>query len=332
MSFAYITEPGVKISKKGGKFVVSRDDAVILEIPSETLEGLVLMSTVQVSSQVMVELLKRNIPMTWLSPTGICYGRLESMEHTHVLRQEQQVLQRESPFALAMGKKTIATKIHNQMTILNRYNRTVKNPEVKAAVAKLGGLKKNLANTTERAKIMGFEGLAAKTYFAALGRLVKTEFAFTGRSKQPPTDPFNAMISFGYTLLMHEIYTTVSNNGLNPYFGFLHALRNHHPALVSDLMEEWRPVLVDAMVMALVQKGSIHVEHFEKAKRNDGIYLTKEGRTIFLQAYEKKLRAVNTYDKTEFSFRHSLDHHVKLYATALMKNNADLYRPVQIRG
>lgn len=332
MSFAYITEPGVKIAKKGGKFVVSRDEAVLFEIPAETLEGLVVMNSVQLSSQVMVELLKRNIPMTWLSATGICYGRLESPEHTHVLRQEQQVILRETPFAVELAKKTIAAKIHNQMTLLNRYNRTKKEDAVKTAVSKLGGLKKNLAKATEKAKIMGFEGIAAKTYFEALGKLVRPEFAFTGRTKQPPTDPFNAMISFGYTLLFHEIYTAVVNNGLSPYFGFLHALRNHHPALVSDLMEEWRPVLVDAMVMALVQKGSIKTDHFEAAKRSDGVYLTKEGRTIFLQAYEKKLRAVNRYDDVDFSFRHSLNYHVKLYATALMHGDAEAYKPVQIRG
>lgn len=332
MSVVYVTEHGAKLAKDGGKFVLTKDDKILYEIPAATLEGVILIETVQVSSQAMVELLKRNIPLTWIAKTGKSYGALQSFENTNVLKQRQQITQQESPFALALGKKIITAKIHNQQSLLRRYNRTAENAAVMEAITILGTLKPCVSEAENRNEIMGFEGIAAKTYFAAIGQMIRPEFAFTKRTKRPPTDPFNAMISFGYTLLMHEIYAALMNEGLNPYFGFLHALRNHHPALASDLMEPWRPVLIDAMVWTLIQKQSISPACFYQAKTGKGTYLTKEGRKQFLQAYEKKLRAMNSYDDTLYSYRYSLGAHVRKYTTALMNEDIDAYHPIIVRG
>ena len=178
---------------------------------------------------------------------------------------------------------------------------------------------------------MGYEGVVAKVYFRALGRLVPEEFSFSRRSRRPPLDAFNAMLSLGYTLLMYDIYTALSNEGLHPYFGFLHALKNRQPALASDLMEEWRAVLVDSMVLALVQHHEIKPEHFAPADDGEGIFLTREGRGIFLRAYEKKLRTVNQYKPGKHSYRHSLAQQVGQYAQALMAQNAEIYEPILLR-
>lgn len=109
---------------------------------------------------------------------------------------------------------------------------------------------------------MGCEGNAAKNYFAALPKLVQPEFRFSGRTKQPPKDAFNSMLSLGYTMLLYEIYSEIENRGLTPYIGFLHSDRDGHPALASDLMEEWRSVIVDSAVLSLVQGGEIHISQF----------------------------------------------------------------------
>ena len=130
MSFAYITEEGAYIKKRGGVFVVGRNQEVVMEIPEETLEGLTLIDGVQVSSRAIVELLQLGIPVTWLSSRGAFFGRLESTQHVHVFRQAKQIELRESPFYLAMGKRCIAAKTHNQLTLLRRLNRSAESAEV----------------------------------------------------------------------------------------------------------------------------------------------------------------------------------------------------------
>ncbi len=332
MSFVYITEDGAYIKKRGGNFVVGRNNETVMEIPEEVLEGLVLVDSVQVSSQAMTEFLRLGIPVTWLSHTGAFFGRLESTRHVHVFRQEKQVLARQSPFSLALAKKCIAGKVHNQLTVIRRHRRYDEREDLKDAVRQILALRKHIFQSETSEQIMGYEGIMARIYFQALAKMVPPEFSFPGRSRQPPLDAFNAMLSFGYTLLMYEIYTAVANEGLSPYFGFLHALKNRHPALASDLMEEWRSVLIDSMVLSLVNHHEIKLEHFTPREDGEpGIYLTRDGRAIFLRAYEKKLRTQNKYIEGKRSYRQSLAYQAGKYAEALMAENAELYEPIFLR-
>ena len=237
-----------------------------------------------------------------------------------------------SGFYLRMGRKVIAAKVHNQLTLLRRYNRNADIEGVRHAIDEIVALRKRIPTAETSEQLMGYEGAIAKVYFRALGLLVPEEFAFTGRSRRPPLDPFNAMLSFGYTLLMYDIYTALSNEGLHPYFGFLHALKNHHPALASDLMEEWRAVLVDAMVLSLVSHHEVRTEHFAAMKEDEpGIILTREGRAIFLRAYEKKLRTVNRYVEGQHSYRRTLAYQARQYAQALLAKNEEMYEPIALR-
>ena len=330
--FAYITEEGAYVQKRGGNFVIGRNNECVMEIPEEVLEALTLIDSVQVSSQAMVELLRLGVPVTWLSRSGYFFGRLESTRHVNVFRQERQVLMKGSGFYLRMGRKVIAAKVHNQLTLLRRYNRNADIEGVRHAVDEIVALRKRIPTAETSEQLMGYEGAIAKVYFRALGLLVPEEFAFTGRSRRPPLDPFNAMLSFGYTLLMYDIYTALSNEGLHPYFGFLHALKNHHPALASDLMEEWRAVLVDAMVLSLVSHHEVRTEHFAAMKEDEpGIILTREGRAIFLRAYEKKLRTVNRYVEGQPSYRRTLAYQARQYAQALLAKNEEMYEPIALR-
>ena len=115
--FAYITEEGAYVQKRGGNFVIGRNNECVMEIPEEVLEALTLIDSVQVSSQAMVELLRLGVPVTWLSRSGYFFGRLESTRHVNVFRQERQVLMKGSGFYLRMGRKVIAAKVHNQLTL-----------------------------------------------------------------------------------------------------------------------------------------------------------------------------------------------------------------------
>lgn len=284
MSFVYLTESGTKLSKRGGHYLVTREGETVLEIPQATLEGLVVMNSVQVTSDVMADLMKRGISVHWISAQGKNLGRLVSSDCVHVERQIRQVELLHSSLALALQKKVIAAKLHNQQVLLRRYNRNADVMEVRQT--------------------------------------------FLKRSRRPPEDAFNAMLSFGYTLLTHELYTDILNEGLHPYIGFLHEPKNHHAALASDLVEPWRPVVVDAVVMALVNKKMMHLDDFRLGKDGKGVYLESAGRKKFLQAYEKKLHA--TVNKT-YSYRHAAAMMTTAYAHALMTGDATGFQPLLMR-
>lgn len=331
MSFVYITEEGAYIKKKENKFIVGRNLETIMQIPAGTLEGLVLIGSVQVSSQAMVELLEREIPVTWISSMGKFFGRLESTRHVNVFKHKKQILMQDSPISLEFAKMIILAKVHNQIIVLRRYNRNANEKSIDSLMRNILAVRKNINSAATKEQLMGYEGIIARIYFEALGKIVANEFSFTKRTKQPPLDPFNSMLSFGYTLLMYELYTAIVNNGLHPYFGFLHTLKNHHPALASDLLEEWRAVIVDSMVLSLIQHREITTEYFQKSNTNNGVYLTREGRKIFLREYEKKMRTVNKYQGTKKSYRYTLNEQVKNYSQVLMQDDIKIYHPIYIR-
>ena len=331
MCFLYLNEPGMQLTKSGGTYAVCKDKKAVCRIPAETVEGIVLLGNAHISSPAVADILKRRIPVSWVTSLGKYCGSFQPPSGQQVLKQEQQVLMQHTPFALEMGKRFIDAKMHNQRVFLQRCNRTAKQEEVKAAALYLKELQKDIANVQSKTKLMGIEGIAAKTYFAALGKMVREEFAFSGRSQRPPQDAFNAMLSFGYTLLHNEIYTATVTCGLHPYFGSLHALKNGHAALVSDLLEEWRAPIIDSMVWALIQHREIRPEHFEKHAGKKGIYLTAEGRAVFLRGYEKKMRTSHTSQGTVQTFRQHVLGQSSQYSRALMHRDVSLYTAYMMR-
>ncbi len=141
------------------------------------------------------------------------------------------------------------------------------------------------------------------------------------------------MLSYGYTILLYEIYTAIVNRGLNPYAGFMHQDKQGHPALASDLMEEWRAVLIDSLVMGMIQGHEIHKADFTRDEETKGIYLTKEGNRKFITGFEKKVRTQSKYfDKhNKVTFRRGIDLQVLSLVNAIEQNNIDLYEPILIR-
>ena len=328
MSFVYITEPGTKLSKKGGHYIVTREDETVLEIPKATLEGLVVMDAVQITSEVLTDLMQRGISVLWISSQGNNLGRLVSSDQVHVERHIRQMELLHSPFALSMQKKIISAKLHNQRVLLRRYHRNAAVPEVRDSIEKIHQMEEKIDACTETKKIMGYEGMAGKLYFSALGKLVPKDFSFSKRSRRPPGDPFNAMLSFGYTLLTHELYTDILQEGMHPYIGFLHEPKNHHAALASDLVEPWRPVIVDAVVMALVNKKMMQLDDFRRGKNGKGIYLEASGRRKFLSSYEKKL---HTTVNKKYSYRHAAAMMTTEYAHALMAGDVTGFQTLLMR-
>lgn len=332
MSWIYITEAGARLTKKGGRYIISRENEVVGEVPAATVEGAAVIDHVEVSAAVLVDFLKRGIPFTWLSSKGEFYGRLESTMDQDVMRQKLQFAMRDDePFSFGLSRMIVFGKLYNQMTLLRRYNRTKEDEKIDMARRNIRAAADRLHQARTIEDIMGYEGIAARFYFAALGAVVPEAFRFDKRTRQPPKDPFNSLLSFGYTLLMYDFYTAITQAGLHPYVGFLHALRNGHPALASDLMEPWRPAVADAVALALVSRKEIRPEHFQKSETNDGIYLDRVGRRIFLAAYEKKMQSPSKYFGGTYSWRHTLRMQVRSFSLALARKDISLFKPLVIR-
>lgn len=256
MSFLYVTEPDCKIYFNENQIVMEDGKGVSTSLPIEVLEGVTLVGNANLSTGCQRELLKRGLPVTYLAANGQYFGRLESTRHVNIERQRKQFrLGDDTVFCLEFSKKIIEAKTHNQIVVLRRYNREVQDTRVKEHLRHLEAVQKKISRADTIEQVMGYEGTCAKVYFQGLACLINPLFQFQGRNKQPPRDPFNSLLSFGYTLLLYDIYGSIISKGLHPYAAFMHKDRNGHPALASDLMEEWRAVLVDTLVVTMLNQN-----------------------------------------------------------------------------
>ena len=215
------------------------------------------------------------------------------------------------------------------MVVMRRYDH---NDLLNVQYAHMKEMKKRCMDALSVEELMGFEGSAAKEYFTGLSQIIDTEFAFSGRNRMPPRDPFDPMLSLGYTLLLYEIYGEIENKGLTPYAGLIHSDMERHPTLASDLMEEWRAVIVDTVALSLIQGHEIHKDHFTRDYETGGVYLTSDGMRIFLKKYEEKMRTCVSYlNGNKMSLRKCLWHQVSALVNAIEEGDPSKYTPVYIR-
>ena len=231
------------------------------------------------------------------------------------------------------SKKISLNKIHNQRVLLTRYQRsTGKNIQENIQAIKIHENK--ISHCTNIEQIMGYEGNAARQYFAALSKMIKEDFKFSGRNKRPPRDAFNSMISLGYTILMYEIMGEIENRGITPYIGFMHKDIERHPTLASDLLEEWRAVIVDATVMSMIQGNEISINEFSKDEETGAVIISKNGVNLFIKKLEKKLQSnMNYLEYLEHpvSFRRAIWWQVSKIVKCIDNGNFDDYMPIRIR-
>ena len=334
MSCLYITENGSKVAVKGGHFIVECQDGSERLVPKETLESIVIFGNVYLTVPCIKECLERGIAVSMFSTKGKYFGRIESTNHVNAKRLKQQVyLSDQEEMRVQFSKKIILNKIHNQRVLLTRYQRsTGKNIQENIQAIKIHENK--ISHSTNIEQIMGYEGNAARQYFAALSKMIKEDFKFSGRNKRPPRDAFNSMISLGYTILMYEIMGEIENRGITPYIGFMHKDIERHPTLASDLLEEWRAVIVDATVMSMIQGNEISINEFSKDEETGAVIISKNGVNLFIKKLEKKLQSnMNYLEYLEHpvSFRRAIWWQVSKIVKCIDNGNFDDYMPIRIR-
>lgn len=333
MSLLYVNENGAKIGISDNRFVVEYKDGMKRSIPAETLDGITIMGRVEMTTPCVERCLIDGITVTYLSKGGNYFGRLNSTGHINVSRQRKQCALYDTDFSVNLSKKIIYAKIKNQTVILNRYGKS-RNIDVENEMNMMKICRNKLDTSTVISEMIGYEGQAAKYYFSGLSKCIEEEFVFRGRSRRPPMDEFNSMISLGYSILMNELYCKIEMKGLNPYFGFLHRDAEKHPTLASDLMEEWRAVIVDATVMSMINGHEVSKDEFYKNVDEPGCYLAKEALGKYLNKLERKFRTevrYLPYVSYPVSFRRAIMLQVNELCKAIENGDADLYEPIQIR-
>lgn len=329
----YLTEPGYSLSVSSGHYIIKGSDhAVIKEVPVKLVDGIITYSDCSISSGATCEALREGTPLLYLTPGGQPLGKVISFGNINVERQRKQILLAEMPsVCLAMSRKTIAAKIHNQVVYGRRLLRTEEYKQVEERIIALSQIESKIEKARSLNEIEGFEGLAARHYFQILSAYLPDEFKLERRVKHPATDPTNALLSMAYSLLHSEIYAAIEAEGLHPYFGFMHQIKRGHAALASDLIEEYRSIIPDPLVVNFINHSGITSRDFIQYEGEVGCFLSRDARKSFLREYEKKMQQPNQYIGTAQSFRQTIAAQVQHLAICIEHEDMTKYQPLKMR-
>jgi CRISPR-associated exonuclease Cas4/CRISPR-associated protein Cas1 len=289
----YVQEPGARVSKSGEVLVVEADGAKT-EVPVGDVSELVLFGPVGLTTPALGALLREEVPVTYASSGGWVLGHTVSTGHRNVAtRIDQYRAAFDARRCLAFARALVAAKIRNSRVFLRRNFKAGDEAERDAALNALARLADRAAHAPTEAELLGLEGEAAARYFrlfpTMLGEAARAfpEFSFEKRTRRPPADPLNAMLSLGYSLLARTWLTTLSAVGFDPYLGFYHRPRFGRPALALDMMEPFRPILADSAVIQVVNNGEVRSDGFLSA--GPAVSLKPHARRAFMAAYERRL-------------------------------------------
>ena len=257
------------------------------------------------TTQTMGYLLQKNIPVSFLSSRGKYKGKLQPPYPKDTLIRKQQYAVAENPQqCLELAKCFVHGKLTNAVRFVQRQR--TQNAEVKSAVHTMRQTLDRLERADSLESLLGYEGSGTAAYYRAYRQFLTHNWGFTKRQFRPPPDPINAMLSLGYTLLHNHVYAFNNVVGFDPYCGYFHQPRHGHAALASDLMEEFRQIIVDGYVLSLVKNNRIRPEDFEQTSK--GIRFTKEALDRFLVRY---------YGRMQQTFQHPTRNEKTTYLRAI---------------
>ena len=266
MATLYLTEPGTALQKDGERLVVTRDEQLVEAIPLLKLDQVVVMGRgVRVTTPALFALARRGIDLVYLAgKSGRFVARMRGEDTGYAkLRFGQALLVADRGRSLALAREFVRGKLHNQRLLVLRH---ASSPRDQAAAEGIARMSERVDGTEDVEVLRGLEGQGAALYFGVFRRLLRQDLGFTRRAYYPPPDPVNALLSFGYTLLLQRILGAVGVVGLDPYLGVFHVLDFGRPSLALDLEEEFRPLVVDSLVLDLVNHRTLTAADFTRDK------------------------------------------------------------------
>lgn len=295
MTTIYVREQGAVIRRRAERLIVSKKGQILDEFPFAKVEEVALYGNVQVTAQAMATLLERGVRVIFLSIYGKIRGVVSEGSKQAKLRKEQYQVMSNEAINLRLAKAIVEGKIHNQRVLLQRQMKNLSgSPGITAqftqATNGMGQMGQAALQASNIESLRGYEGRAAAYYFAAIRALLGPAWRFEKREYHPPPDPFNALLSFCYSLLQKDVLAVVNLVGLDAYLGFFHEIDFGRPSLALDLMEEWRPLVSDALALELVNRQALRLDDFTWTGNSQRpVELGAEGISRVLQAYSQRL-------------------------------------------
>lgn len=331
----YVTTPEAYLSLDGENILILKDENTSTRLPLHNLENIVCFTYQGASPALMGACAERNIGLCFLTPNGRFQARVTGKVRGNVLlRKKQYDISEKEADSIPIAASFLLGKISNCRKVIDR---AIRDHSMLVDVKSLTGASNFLKETLKAIPscksiddLMGFEGSAAKIYFGVFDQLIlhqREAFFFKERSRRPPLDNMNSLLSFLYTLLTNDVASTLETVGLDPYVGFLHQDRPGRPSLALDLMEEFRAVIVDRLALSLVNRKQITGKGFTQ-KESGGILMDDDTRKAVLTAWQerKKEEIIHPYLKERVPF--GLIPHVQAMLLArYLRGDLDAYPP-----
>ncbi len=321
----YVQDHRARIGKKGDTLEISIEGQVVQRVRLIDVSQVALFGSAYLTTPALMELMRRQIPVTWHSYGGWFYGHTIGTGHKNVELRLAQYRAHDAPSTcLTVARALVAAKIRNCRTFLRR-NWKNKAADREAPSTRLANLMRQAEHARDIPTLLGIEGAAAAAYFGAFRNLLRQEgetgqleFDFTRRDRRPPPDPINALLSYAYSVLVRSWTVTLMAVGLDPYLGYYHQPRYGRPALALDLMEPFRPLIADSAVIHAVNNGEIKRSDFISTGGNTN--LTSDGRRRFLDVIERRFDHQVTHPQMGYrlTYRRLLELQARLFGRFLL--------------
>lgn len=327
----YVSEHGTKLGKSGDCLTITKPSKDTQTIPIKDLIHVTVMGNVQCSTQLIHTLMASGITVSYLSSHGKLIGITQPLTTKNIRLRQKQFIQFQHPeISLRLARWVVHSKLSNQRTLLRRNGKPGDQ-----VLKELALLKEKALVATDIEKLRGLEGRAGRLYFESFPTMLKSPVVdgvslMNGRNRRPPKDPVNALLSLGYTLLVRDFMVACINVGMDPLFGFYHRSEPGRPSLALDLMEAFRPVIVDSVVIRVMNTLEIQPDDFYWSSEN--CQLKQQPKKRFFAAYERRMHDTVTHPLFQYkiNYRRTLDLEVRLLARFL-EGELSEYRPFMIR-
>ncbi|MCR4318535.1 MAG: CRISPR-associated endonuclease Cas1 [Planctomycetes bacterium] len=326
----YLTAYGTHLSKSGENAEIRIPGGAKFEVPIKEVAHVCVFGASQITTQTIMELLDRGASVSFFTTGGWLRGVVTPPVTKNVfLRKSQFQKFAEPSFCLDLARNIASAKIANQYTLIRRNIVDQDSPEL----ISLKNSVDNALGASNLAELLGIEGFAARNYFDLFSKILKppkNDIEMSGRNKRPPKDPVNVLLSFGYTLLMRDFYSAIIGVGMDPLFGFYHQPVLGRPSLALDLMEAFRPLIVDSAILRVINEGTFNAGDFLTTKGHSAF--KGDARKRWIVAYERRVDELVTHPAFGYrlSYRRVFNLEVRLLARFL-EGEIKNYEPLRTR-
>ncbi|HDI13023.1 MAG TPA: CRISPR-associated endonuclease Cas1 [Hadesarchaea archaeon] len=288
MATLYLIEQGQKLCKTSRRLTVERDGEIVAEIPIFKVDRVFIYGNIQITTQAIGFLLGEGIPTAFFYTDGRLKGILQPMKSKDIpLRVVQFKKATDPEFSLELAKIIVKGKLKSQKRLLQRFMKNHPEADFQREEEQIEMAIESVDRQTSLSSLLGVEGAGTSSYFSAYRRMIREWGGFKGRKRRPPPDPINALLSYGYTVLTAEMFFMTYTAGFEPYLGFYHGVRYGRPALALDLIEEFRHVVVDMLVLDLISRKMVEIDDFYEA--DEGFRMRRRLIKKFFEQYERRM-------------------------------------------